>query len=179
MNLFTKWAEHKYSLWARVLGTLPAGAIFAFLIPYSLVVLLPPLDSAWVLPTFFFGLLNYLLGGAVIAVGIFFAWWTILIQFIRAQGTPIPMMATQKLLVEGPFKLCRNPMGFGAVTIYLGISLMIGSTADLLFTALFLLFFVCYIKGIEEKELAARFGQAYLDYKNGTPFIIPRIISRK
>lgn len=179
MNLFQKWAERKYSLPIRILGTLPAGAIFAYLIPYSLIVLLPPLDRSWGLPSFFIGMVNYIVGGMVVLIGIIFAWWTILLQFMYAGGTPLPVMATQKLLANGPFKLCRNPMGFGAVTAYLGISLLIGSIVDLLFTALFLLFFVCYIKGIEEKELTARFGQAYLDYKAGTPFLIPGFFYRK
>jgi len=31
-----------------------------------------------------------------------------------------------------------------------------------------------YVKFIEEKELAARFGAEYLAYKRETPFILPR-----
>jgi protein-S-isoprenylcysteine O-methyltransferase Ste14 len=32
-----------------------------------------------------------------------------------------------------------------------------------------------YIKFIEEKELEARFGQEYSEYKKRTPFFIPKI----
>jgi len=34
---------------------------------------------------------------------------------------------------------------------------------------------VTYIKLIEEKELIERFGSEYLEYKQKTPFLIPRI----
>jgi protein-S-isoprenylcysteine O-methyltransferase Ste14 len=32
-----------------------------------------------------------------------------------------------------------------------------------------------YIKLVEERELEARFGNAYLSYKKSTPFIVPTI----
>ena len=50
---------------------------------------------------------------------------------------------------------------------------MIGSYTSLLFVVLFGLILLTYIKLVEEKELALRFGQEYLDYKKDTPFIIP------
>jgi protein-S-isoprenylcysteine O-methyltransferase Ste14 len=179
MNLYQKWAKREHSLGMRILGTLPAGAIFAFLIPYTLLFWLPPLDTRLKLPSLFFGIINIVVGGLILAIGFFFAVWSIYSQFTRARGTPLPMMATQKLLADGPFRLCRNPMGLGTVLMYLGISLLMGSICDIAFTLLFLGLFTVYVKSLEEKELAARFGQAYLDYKTATPFMLPRIISRK
>jgi protein-S-isoprenylcysteine O-methyltransferase Ste14 len=34
---------------------------------------------------------------------------------------------------------------------------------------------IVYLKRMEEKELADRFGEAYLAYRRDVPFIIPRI----
>ena len=34
---------------------------------------------------------------------------------------------------------------------------------------------VLYLKRIEERELAERFGEAYLTYNREVPFIIPRL----
>jgi protein-S-isoprenylcysteine O-methyltransferase Ste14 len=34
---------------------------------------------------------------------------------------------------------------------------------------------VRYIKLVEEKELAARFGEEYRAYREGAPFILPRL----
>ena len=45
MKNFTKWASKEYSFAQRLLGTLPAGILFALLIPYTLVKLVPRLDS--------------------------------------------------------------------------------------------------------------------------------------
>jgi len=38
-----------------------------------------------------------------------------------------------------------------------------------------LLFSTTYIKLVEEKELEARFGEEYREYKRKTPFLIPKI----
>jgi len=44
----------------------------------------------------------------------------------------------------------------------------------LMFAALLLL----YVKVFEEKELEARFGADYLEYKRTTPFLRPRMTKR-
>ena len=89
------------------------------------------------------------------------------------------MAPTQTLLVTGPFQYCRNPMTFGTVMLYFGISKLAGSLSSIIVVALFTLILLLYIKKIEERALADRFGQAYLDYKAVTPFIIPCVKIRK
>ena len=37
---------------------------------------------------------------------------------------------------------------------------------------------VMILKLLEERELAERFGEAYLAYKRSTPFIVPRLLRR-
>ena len=66
-------------------------------------------------------------------------------------------------------------MLLGAMMYYLGISLWINSLSAIFLTALFLLFSTAYIKLVEEKELEARFGEEYKEYKRKTPFLIPKI----
>lgn len=178
MNIILNSARKKYSLTTR-LGVLALCAgLFLFLIPYALLRPLPQLDAMLGIPSLFFGAANYVLGGTLMVIGAAFAWWSILAEVIRADGTPLPVMPTQTLLVDGPFRYCRNPMMFGTCLAYLGVSVIAGSVcaaiAVLLFTALILL----YIKKIEERELAVRFGQPYLDYKARTPFIIPNIFKK-
>jgi protein-S-isoprenylcysteine O-methyltransferase Ste14 len=34
---------------------------------------------------------------------------------------------------------------------------------------------ITYLKKVEEKELAERFGEQYLEYKERVPFIVPRM----
>ncbi len=174
MKQFTKWASREYALLPRLGATLLAGVLFAFLIPYTLVNLGPRLDLAIGLPRLSLGIAALLLGGVLAATGLFYAFWSIGDQLLLASGTPLPVMATQTLLVHGPFKHCRNPMSFGAICLYLGISIMAQSIASILIVCLFTALLFLYIKKIEERELEARFGQAYLVYRGKTPFIIPR-----
>jgi protein-S-isoprenylcysteine O-methyltransferase Ste14 len=69
-------------------------------------------------------------------------------------------------------------MTFGTVCLYLGIAITIGSLSSIAVVLLFGALLLTYIKLVEERELEARFGQEYLVYKDGTPFIIPRISSK-
>jgi protein-S-isoprenylcysteine O-methyltransferase Ste14 len=175
MDNFKKWASINFPLWARlVLTIIVGGSIFAWLLPWLLTNVLPRLDKTLGLPSLYFGLPNKIIGWALLAVGVFFAVWSIGQQLFKAQGTPIPVMATQKLLIRGVFKYCRNPMGFGAICMYLGCAVLAGSICSLLAVILFSGLFILYIKKIEEKELTLRFGEEYEAYKKSTPFIIPR-----
>ena len=100
---------------------------------------------------------------------------TVWVQLKIGKGTPLPIAPTQKLVVVGPYKYCRNPMILGAILYYSGISFYQHSFSTLFFTVLFFLSFVLYVKVIEEKEVIMRFGDEYLNYKDSTPFIIPKV----
>jgi protein-S-isoprenylcysteine O-methyltransferase Ste14 len=109
----------------------------------------------------------------MVFVGAIYALWSIISQLTRARGTPLPMMATQKLLIDGPFKQSRNPMGFGAICMYLGMAIIVGSITSIIVVIFFLFLLVLWIKKVEEKEMEIRFGQEYVDYKKTAPFMIP------
>jgi len=108
------------------------------------------------------------------AAGLFLALWTIWKQFRYARGTPAPFMATKKLLTDKPYSFCRNPMALGAILAYFGVSFLASSFASILGFFIFAVFMTAYIKLIEEKEMALRFSEEYLRYKQKTPFLIPR-----
>lgn len=165
--------RREYALLPRLAATLAAGTLFAVLIPLALIHLFPRLDAALGLPRFLPGLAGDVLGGALIVIGAVFAYWTIGDQLFIARGTPLPMMATQQLLVGGPYVYCRNPMAFGAMTAYVGIGVVVGSIASVAAVVLFGGLLLAYIRRTEEPELEARFGQAYRDYRASTPFFFP------
>jgi len=173
MKRFLTWAKHEYSMRTRLLLLIPAGLLFLFLFPYTLVVLLPRLDATLNLPSITFGAINIIIGGLLVILGSIFGLWSIIQQMTQAQGTPIPVMATQKLLIHGVFKYSRNPMLFGTLCAYLGVAILVGSISAMVAVVLFTLLIITYIKTIEEKELELRFGQDYLDYKASTPFFFP------
>ncbi len=173
------WAEREYGFPSRIVATLLAGVLFVFLIPYTLFRVGPIIDQWLGLPSIAFGLLNLLLGSILILFGLSYALWSIVTQLLMGRGTPLPMMATKRLLISGPFKHCRNPMSFGTILLYLGISILIGSSSAMGMVCTFFIVLIIYIKRIEERELEMRFGEEYLAYKKETPFIIPRIFPRK
>jgi protein-S-isoprenylcysteine O-methyltransferase Ste14 len=179
MKAFTRWASREYPLSKRLLVTLPAGVLFLFLIPLMLVRLGPRLDFLLHLPHLSFGFGNRVVGGLLILLGVFFGIWSNVLEIGHARGTPLPVMPTQTLLVSGPFKYCRNPMSFGALTLYLGFAIWVGSLSSFGIVILLAALLITYLKRIEERELEARFGKAYAEYKAKTSFIIPRIFSRK
>lgn len=58
--------------------------------------------------------------------------------------------------------------------LYLGVGILFHSIGAAFLVLVFASALLIYIKRIEEKEMEIRFGQAYLAYKQRTPFIIPR-----
>ena len=179
MKIFVKWASREYGLAPRVITLLLAGALFIFFIPYALISLAPQLDSTFQLPKVSFGVVNVILGIILMVVGLFYGLWSNYAEIMRAGGTPVPVIPTQTLLVSGPFRQCRNPMTFGTICLYLGISVVVGSISSIVVVCIFGALLLTYIKLVEEHELEARFGQAYIVYKAKTPFIIPKPWSRK
>ena len=71
---------------------------------------------------------------------------------------------TQRLMTEGPYRLCRNPMLVGIYLYDAGILVWLWSALPLL---VFLVEFILLTLQVrsEEKRLEKDFGQAYLDYK--------------
>ena len=179
MNHYKKWASREYSLNHRLLALIPAGLLFLLIFPYLLVILLPRLDALLHLPSLYFGLVNIMVGIIFLVIGVIYGFWSIYSQLSRARGTPLPMMPTQKLLIDGPFKQCRNPMTFGTVLAYLGVGILVGSLSSIIFILIIGGALLTYIKRFEERELEARFGQDYVEYKRTTPLFFPRIRSRK
>ena len=174
MNRFLKWAEREYSAKQRVIALVVEGMFFIIVVPLFLVAGSSYLDQWIGWPRIVYGLLNHLIGLLCIGIGWLFAVWSIQVQFTLGRGTPAPIMATQKLVVRGPYAYCRNPMSLGTILFYLGISIWAGSLSATGLTFLFAAVLMAYNKIIEEKELVARFGSEYLEYKRKTPFLIPR-----
>jgi protein-S-isoprenylcysteine O-methyltransferase Ste14 len=178
MNKFKKWAEHEYSKKQRMIAVVFGGFIFWIVIP-SFIIVISCYIGQWLhLPKFRYGLINPVIGLVLIVVGWLFANWTVKVQFSVGKGTPIPLMATQKLIVKGPYTYCRNPMTLGTAIFYLGVAIWLGSLSAIGLGLVYPVGILIYIKLIEEKELEERFGSEYLEYKGSTPFLIPRFRKR-
>ena len=178
MNRFQEWAEREYSAKRRIIALVFESILFVIAIPFFLAVTSSFLDQWLQLPRFVYGLVNPLISLLFIVPGWLFSLWSVQAQFALGRGTPVPTMATQKLVVQGPYAYCRNPMTLGSVLAYLGIGIWIGSLSAVGLVLLFAVLLGAYIKVIEERELETRFGSEYLEYKRSTPFLIPRLRKR-
>jgi protein-S-isoprenylcysteine O-methyltransferase Ste14 len=178
MKRFQDWAIREYSLQQRLTLLAFAGVLFVLILPYLLVVSSAALDQFLHLPRFTAGLINPLVGLVLIVAGGFLALWSIYVQVTIGSGTPVPVMPTRKIVVKGPFVYCRNPMTLGTVIAYLGIAVWIGSFSAVGIVLVLTLLLLIYVKRIEEREIEARFGSEYLEYKLNTPFILPRLRQR-
>jgi protein-S-isoprenylcysteine O-methyltransferase Ste14 len=111
-----------------------------------------------------------------IAAGLAFAGWTVFTQLSTGKGTPVPIAPPQKLIVTGPYKLCRNPIQLGVNVYYLGLGTFFGSFAiGITMFVVGLILGSAYHKLVEEKELMAKFGREYEEYRSKTPFLIPKL----
>jgi len=179
MTLKTKWIEIIYhfatgSRKIRIFFT-PLGALFFFLLIFSLVMIALQVDRLLsisdLLPGWFslvFTPLFFL--AAVILIG-----WSVL-TFLGAKGTPVPLNPPPRLVTTGPYAYVRNPMLTGVFALLFGFGALLGSTSLLvIITPLFILANVWELKSIEEPELVKRLGQDYVEYRKRTPMFFPSL----
>ena len=180
-----KQASHEYSPKQRAALLAVAGVVFLVILPWVLVRLGGRLDRARGWPAsalrtsgVSYPPVNAILGGLMALTGWLLAVWSIYVQFTLGRGTPVPVMATQELIVRPPYSYCRNPMALGAIVLYLGVSVAAGSLGAALIVLLGAAALLTYIKVVEEREMVARFGEAYLAYRRRVLSLIPRLRRR-
>jgi len=165
--------EHQRGAKQRAVALVVEITVFMVVAPFFLVTIASALEQWLQLPRFTWGAVNLFVGLLFIVPGWLFAMWFVQAQF--ALGGGIPVFATQELIVQGPYAHCRNPMVLGTDLFYIGISIWMGSLSALGLTMIFATVLAVYHKVIEEKRLEERFGSKYLEYKQRTPFLIPRL----
>ena len=104
-------------------------------------------------------------GGVLIAAGIalYFAcaFWGFA---LRGKGTPLPMDPPKKLVVDGPYRVVRNPMYWSVAFVMLGEATVFHSFALNVFVLLY-----------EEPTLRRKFGEEYEPYCKRVPRWLPRL----
>lgn len=100
--------------------------------------------------------------------------WTVYLFRSFGKGTLAPWTPTQKLVVRGPYKYCRNPMITGVFFILIGETLFFNSLNIFIEVVIFFLINTVYFILKEEPDLKKRFGAEYDTYKRNVPRWIPR-----
>ena len=167
-------ASHEYSPKQRFAALMLLAPIFLVVLPYIFIALGAKLDQWLGWRPILSAPFNLVFGWLLIVLGWLSGMWSNYSQFTIGKGTPVPLMATQKLIIQPPYTYCRNPMALGAIVMYLGVAILFRSIGAVILVLLFAGLLLIYIKRVEEKEMEIRFGEEYLAYKRQTPFLIPR-----
>lgn len=144
-----------------------------FVIVTSLFVIVPlMLDIMLHIPKLWSVPFNYIFSIPVISGGLIFMIWSNL-YYIKYKGTPVPVNPPPKLITTGPFAFSRNPMHGGLFLIMFGLGIYFSSILSVfLFTPLYILIDVWFLKSIEEPELMKRLGNEYIEYRSKTPMFL-------
>lgn len=116
-----------------------------------------------------------LLGAVLYASGLSMQLYTTFLFWQYAQGTLAPWQPTQKLVIRGPYRYCRNPMITGVVIMLAGEALFFNALAILLWACFFFGMNTVYFILKEEPAMLARFGESYAEYKKQVPRWVPRL----
>lgn len=122
---------------------------------------------------------RYSVGFVLFIAGAIFAVWSNIYLFYVGKGGPVDAFGvsispqTKKLVTTGPYKYSRNPMVFGAISIYFSLAILFNSIACVICLLGFALLIVIFLKLSEEKRLLKDFGNEYLEYKKKVPMIFP------
>ena len=120
----------------------------------------------------FLSLLLLLMGGTLCL-------WSVY-SFFKARGSPVPLNPPQKLITTGLYSQIRNPMLLGWIIMLFGVGILLDSMSLIfIFTPLFILLNILYLKTIEEKEMEKKFSEEYLSYRKSVPMFIPKLGKRK
>jgi len=152
-----------------------SGVFFLLVVPLAIVFVSASLDQRLRLPLFGSPALNTIISMVLMGAGFLWAMWAVYVQAAQGRGTPVPVMAPRKLIVDGPYKYSRNPMALGTLMFYLGVAIALGSYSAVIIVLVLALLLLFYIREVEEKKMAERYGEAYQEYRENTPFIMPRL----
>jgi len=97
------------------------------------------------------------------------------LDFFRAGGTPIPVAAPPRLVVQGFYRHVRNPIYVGFMLIMLGQALLFGSLGLLEYTVIAWCVGAAGARFYEEPRLRRRFGIEYEAYRKNVRAWLPRL----
>ena len=114
---------------------------------------------------------------ALFIFGWLVAWWSAWSLVRWGEGTPLPIDATNKLVVRGPYRWIRNPMACGSLLQCAAIGLWFGSPLFIIYAAGGGVLWNIAVRPWEEADMRARFGADYEIYRNKVRCWWPRFSS--
>jgi protein-S-isoprenylcysteine O-methyltransferase Ste14 len=109
------------------------------------------------------------LAAVPLCLGIFLLSWCVREFYVAGRGTLAPWDPPQHLVTTGPYRISRNPMYIGVVTILVGWCVLWGSRTLFIYTVLFLCGFHLRVLWFEEPWAARQFGEQWQAYRARVP----------
>jgi protein-S-isoprenylcysteine O-methyltransferase Ste14 len=121
------------------------------------------------------GIAGWFLAAVGVALYLTCAFWGFA---LRGKGTPAPIDPPKKLVVEGPYRVVRNPMYWGVLFVMLGEALAFRSVPLAEIACVFFAAAALFVIIFEEPILRNKFGAEYEAYCRQVPRWIPRLRSK-
>ncbi|MCC9642901.1 isoprenylcysteine carboxylmethyltransferase family protein [Rhodopirellula sp. JC740] len=112
------------------------------------------------------------IGGFLVASAL--GLWSGISMSVRGQGTPLPTATASKLVVEGPYRLVRNPMAVAGIGQGIAVGWYLGSWFVIAYAFTGAVVWHLLVRPVEERDLKLRFGEDYLRYQNEVALWVPR-----
>ena len=95
--------------------------------------------------------------------------------FVRAQGTPAPVFPTKRTVMEGPYRINRNPMYTSVLAVVFGQAALFEQWRVAEYGVFLLVCFHLFVLLYEERDLRRRFGVEYEEFCRRVPRWLPRL----
>ena len=102
------------------------------------------------------------------------AWW-VFRSIGRNVSETILTKSDHQLVTIGPYRWIRHPLYATGSLLLLGVGLATANALVLALATIAVLAIRLFVVPMEERELRARFGQAYEDHSRGTGGMLPRL----
>lgn len=150
----------------RALSLLLRNLLFTFVIPATVAVYVP----LWLAPEGPLGPIHRgdawrWLALLPLGLGLGIYTWCVWDFASFGSGTPAPIDAPKRLVIRGLYRVVRNPMYLGVLSVILGWAIWFGSARLVLYAGLVAVLFHLFVIGIEEPTLRRSFGPDYERYK--------------
>ncbi|MEO8588801.1 MAG: isoprenylcysteine carboxylmethyltransferase family protein [Flavobacteriales bacterium] len=145
------------------------------ILPFSVTCIIPYLIHHGPASWYPDGVAPSIAGALMLAAGLALFAFTVALFARKGNGTLAPWTPTQRLIISGPYRYCRNPMISGVLFILIGEALLLRSTPIMVETIVFFVVNTTYFMLKEEPDMLARFGEEYRTYKERVPRWVPRL----
>jgi protein-S-isoprenylcysteine O-methyltransferase Ste14 len=114
----------------------------------------------------------------LLAIGAGIYLWSVWNFATRGRGTPLPLDAPKKLVIQGPYQYTRNAMYVALLSALLGWLLLFQTGALAIYLLIAYVAVSLFVYGFEEPHLRQVFGAEYEAYVARVPRWLPRFPRR-